>query len=174
MTFIHPLACALAALFALGACRTPPEEKPPPSPFAPAPDPKAGPPDLEVKKTPWTGRFAKESALVAMNVRIEGPRGLLEHVAIVDQPDLHERTVTTIPEGFLQTIKVRPDAPGAEIRAHLDNLTVLALRELVVLERPGLVDVLVIANGDAFYSETNAPGSDQRGDSLRFEGKIKR
>lgn len=121
---------------------------------------------------PWTEAFLEPAVLLAADVRIEGPRGLLRHIATVTNPEEFDRVEKTLPEGFLQEIVVKPDALGAEIRAQLDQLAIVATHRLTVLERPGPVDVLVIANGDAYWAR--GKDAEKRGEGLRLEGKIAR
>lgn len=123
---------------------------------------------------PWTEDFRQPAVLLAREVRIEGPQGLLQHVATMSDPSELDRREQTRPEGFLQEITVRPESEklGAEIRAQLDQLAIVATQRLSVLERPGPVDVLVIASGDAYYARGKE--SEQRGEILRFQGKIAR
>ena len=59
---------------------------------------------------PWTDAFQKPAVLIANEVRIEGPRGLLQHVATMSDPSELDRKEETRPEGFLQEIVVRPAA----------------------------------------------------------------
>jgi hypothetical protein len=123
---------------------------------------------------PWTKDFQQPAVLIARDVRIEGPRGLLQHVATMSDPSELERREQARPEGFLQEIVVRPESQqlGAEIRAQLDQLSIVATQRLSVLERPGPVDVLVIATGEAYWARGKEP--EKRGEILRFEGKIAR
>lgn len=162
------------ALAGLGtaACQTEePTRKSGPA-FAPAPDPNAPPPReiLEAQK-PWTERFKTAGVLIADEVRIEGPAPLLEHVVTRAEAGVHDVEVKTIPAGFQQTITVL--GGGAEIRAQLDAVAISALKRIIVLERPGLGDVLVTATGNVFWKE---PQADQptRTHSLRLEGPIAR
>ena len=129
-------------------------------------------PRAPAQPAPWTDAFAKPAVLIAAEIRVEGPKGLLDHVATVSDPDEFNRTEKTRPEGFLQEIVVKPDAVGAEIRAQLDQLTIVATRRLVVLERPAAVDVTVVAQGDAYWASRDE--DEKRGESLRFHGKIAR
>jgi len=121
---------------------------------------------------PWTKEFETPAVLLAAEVRIEGPQGLLRHVATVSDPDEFDRVEKTVNEGFLQEVVVKSDAAGAEIRAQLDQLAIVATHRLSVLERPGPVDVLVIARGDAYWAQGKE--KERRGDILRIEGKIAR
>lgn len=144
------------------------------SPYAPPPDPDAPRPvDATPLPRQWTAAFLGKAVLTAAEVRIEGPKGLLDHVATRSDPEYHLRVEKTIPAGFLQEITTRPGTGDVEIRAQLDQLVIAATRRLVVLERPGPVDVVVIAAGDAFWKsgETQA---EKRGETLRFEGPIGR
>lgn len=165
---------AIALVCALSACGAPGEKDTRSSAFAPAPDPNAPPPTDALAPKPWTDRFMKPAALVALDVRIEGPKGLLEHIATVQDPAVLDLEVKTTSAGLLQTITFKPGAAGgSEIRAQLDQLAIAALRKLTILERPGPVDVLVVASGDAFWQEK---GTDKelRSPTVRLEGKIAR
>jgi len=140
--------------------------------FAPAPDPNAPPPrDVIEAQKPWTERFKTAGVLVADDVRIEGPAPLLEHVVTRPENGVHDVEAKTLPTGFQQTITVR--VGGAEVRAQIDAVAISALRRIVILERPGLGDVLVTATGNVYWKE---PQADQptRTHSLRIEGPIAR
>jgi hypothetical protein len=161
--------CALA--LATG-CKSGPAKPTKNAAFASAPDPNAKPPAdvVEAPPKPWTKRFLVEGTLIADEIRIEGPAPLLEHVVTRPESGAHDLEVVTIPAGLQQTITVR--TPGSEIRAQIDQVVVLAMRRLVVLERPGNVDVLVIAAGDVFWKD--GPNAGVRSQSLRLEGPIPR
>ena len=138
-------------------------------------DPKAAERSLGERglaRPPWTKDFEVAAVLLAADVRIEGPRGLIQHVATVSDPESLARAEKTLPEGFLQETTVKPEAPGAEIRAQLDRLSIVATHRLTILERPGPVDVVVVATGDAYWSSGGQ--AEKRGDTLRFQGKIAR
>lgn len=156
----------LAPLVALAAACSSPER-----------EPEEGVPQKSAEErllapVPWTDAFQEPAVLLAADVRIEGPQGLLRHVATISDPEEFDRVERTLPEGFLQEIVVKPDALGAEIRAQLDQLAIVATHRLSVLERPGPVDVVVLANGDAYWAR--GPETEKRGDSLRLEGIIAR
>lgn len=165
-------ACALLALVPT-SCGSPSQKSKSSTAFAPAPDPNAPPPAelVDAKPKPWTKRFLEAGVLIADEIRIEGPAPLIDHVVTRPEPGAHEVDVKTIPAGFQQTISVR--TPGAEIRAQIDQLAISAMRRLVILERPGTVDVLVTASGDVFW--TDGPKAQPvRTQSLRIEGTIPR
>jgi hypothetical protein len=119
---------------------------------------------------PWTDAFIEPALLMADEVRIEGPPGLITHfVGRVEEGIT--RTVKTLPEGLRQVYVVDAGA-HVEVRAQLDQLQIVALRSIVVLERPGPVDVVVDARGDVFHQ---APGGEvRRSPSLRLEGPLRR
>ena len=144
-------------LLLCGACAAP-EPAPEKQPFVPPPPP------------PWTNAFAVDAVLVAEEVHIEGPQNLLEHVATRQDPATVNETRTTT-QGLEQVIALRPGVDRAEIRAQLDGLKIVALRRLVVLQRPGSVPVRVRAVGSAFWSK--ADGSEQRrDDALELRGEL--
>jgi hypothetical protein len=118
---------------------------------------------------PWTRTFMEPAVLLADTIRIEGPEGLLGHVATRPDPELHERTERAVPDGFMQEIIVRGHGAGGEIRAWLDRLEIVALKRLTVLERPAAVDVVVQASGDAFWRPIQG-GEELRRPSLRLVG----
>ena len=154
------------ALCLLCACGAPVERSEPAAPpeFVPL-EPLEPPPAPK----PWTTSFRSPALLIADEVRIEGPQGLLDHIATRIEPDFHTYDAETIPEGFQQTFEPRDASAGIDIRAYFDALEVVALRRLVLLERPGDVEVVVQAAGDAFWRES-ATGREQRGSLLRFVG----
>jgi hypothetical protein len=157
-----------------GACSAPKKAEHPASHAAsgaaPSTDPsKSSKPDFE--PPPWTDAFTVSTALLAAEVRIEGPPGLISHVASVSDPEELNRTEKTVPEGFLQVIEVKPEARGAKITAQLDRLAIVALQRLIILERPGGTTVVVLAKGEAYW-ENPKTGEVKRGETLQFDGKI--
>lgn len=126
----------------------------------------------EIVVIPWTTAFEPRALLLADNVRVEGPVGLLEHFATGFEQQHHSRSVETRPEGFVQTVQIR-HAAAPHIRGKLDGLDIVAQHSLVVIERPGAVDVKVIATGEAYWSNPGT-GEEQRGDALEFTGQIER
>jgi hypothetical protein len=164
------LACVLTLGLAL-ACAAPgaePTEAPEPEPAdtGPAEAAAAPPPPM-----PWTQEFLNESVLMARVVRIEGPPGLREHLALLQDPKHHDHTVRTVSQGLLQTTELREDVHYlAPIRCQLDRLTIVAEERLVVLERPMYVPVTVDAEGDAFWKRTGTE-EERRGPTLRLVGR---
>ncbi|HVS17916.1 MAG TPA: hypothetical protein VMT18_04890 [Planctomycetota bacterium] len=106
------------------------------------------------------------AVLVAREVSIEGPPGLLEHFALRPDQRVHEYVVRTVPEGLLQEVTLRADVPPEPIRGYLDQLEVAAEVRLRVLERAVDCELVVHASGDAFFQRPGRP--EQRGESLRL------
>jgi len=159
-----------ALLFLLGlcalpfACTTPSESDPSPTPTT------GGPLEPAPEPIPWTDSFRTATIVVAEEVRIEGPKGLLEHVATLPEPEFHDYVVRTRPEGFEQTITPKDPKSVVEITAVFDAWRLVALRRLVVLERPGDVDVRVEAIGDVFWRDATT-GEEKRASALTWTGK---
>lgn len=122
---------------------------------------------------PWTERFQQPGLIVADEVRIEGPDGLLDHIATRIDPESHVRNEKTTPQGFLTTIEQRPNAAPLEIKIFLDRTEIVALRKVVMLERPGPVDVVLSASGDVLWKDLRTQ-AESRKPALRLEGKIPR
>ena len=155
----NALVIGLAAVL-FGACSTPVEEE------LPAPQPVVLP--------AWTEAFLGEAMLVAAEVRIVGPPGLREHLAVAQDAKHHTYKIQTVPQGLLQETLVRPASVGdVPVRCKLDNLTILAERRVVVLERPGYVPVTITAHGDVFWRDS-ATGEESRTASLTLTGEAPR
>ncbi len=119
--------------------------------------------------SPWTDAFAGHGMLLATNIRIEGPDGLLEHVVIRADDSLYERSVLTTSEGFLQITRSR--APGTDlVRGQIDGWQIAAYDAVHVLERPGATQVVVTAEGDAVFQDTL--GGEERSGRLVFVGAL--
>lgn len=155
----------------LGACGAP--DKRSESPFAPAPNPNDGPPTGDLAVKPWTDRFYATGVLVASDVRIEGPDGLLEHVVARQDLQIVDVSTKATNDGLLQVLTVREEAAGEEVRAQLDNLAIVFLHSLTILERPGPVDVVVSASGDVYLNEKGGDG-EKRAPTLRIVGHVAR
>ena len=121
---------------------------------------------------PWTSNFREPAILIANRVYIEGPKGLLEHVATRSVEEYHTYKAETVPEGFRQTYRVRRPEAGVELRAYLDALEVVAFEELIVIERPGKLDVRVRAQGDAYWRDSST-GKDRRSFEINLEGPVR-
>lgn len=121
----------------------------------------------------WTDAFTQRQVLIGAEIRIEGPKGLMNHLATASDAEEFDRLEKTLPEGFLLDISIKPEIVSGEIKAQLDALAIVATRRLVVLERPGPVDVLVLAQGDAYWRNP-VTEEEQRGETLRFSGTIPR
>lgn len=121
----------------------------------------------------WTDRFQQRALLVADDVRIEGPDGLLDHVASSIDPETLTRTEKLTPDGFLTTIEHKTGAPPVEIKVQLDRTEIVALRRVTLLERPGPVDVVLTASGDVLWTDLTTK-QESRPPQLRIEGKVAR
>ncbi len=137
---------ALVALLLVAACAGP----------APAPEPG---PEAPAVIPPFTTAFREPGVLVAERVRIEGPVGLLEHFAAVQDPERFEYVAEATDEGFRQRWTLLPGVFG-EIRGQLDGWQIAALSRLEVLERHREGPVVLEASGDVFVS---AGLADQQG-----------
>lgn len=163
------------ALFATG-CRSP--ERAPEQSLPQNSDPVSG----EVSnagllrgdgKRRWTSMFQERRLLLADEIQIEGPPGLLEHVATRLDPEVHTEEVKTTVEGLRQTYRVRAEFmnQAEPIACYLDELEAHALRRIIVLERPGLVPVRVTARGDV-YAKNFGTGEEERSPALVLEGPL--
>lgn len=125
-------------------------------------------PDFFAPK-PWTGAFSETAVMLADTVRIEGPEGLLDHVAAASDDQYYERTAEVTAEGFRQTIRrLGPDAP--EIRVRIDRWTMAAAQRVVILENVKACEVTIVAAGQALWRDVN--GNIATADRLEFVGEI--
>jgi hypothetical protein len=120
----------------------------------------------------WTEEFFEPAVLLANEIRISGPPGLMRHFAMRADEPWHTRTESTTPDGYVQEVRVRDVDLKAivEIRGYLDRMELVALRGIRVLERVSEGPVVVEASGDVFYSLT-ATGESQREQALRLVGE---
>lgn len=171
---------ALITALCLGACAGP--DKGPPTLPKSSVDPQGGlvaseeePSAVFPEDLPWTEAFRGRKALLADVVKIEGPEGLISHAVARADNDVHLRSVRTTQEGLLQEYRVRTDAVASQhttaIRGQLDDWQIMALRRLIILERPGLATVRVEAQGDVFWRDPGT-GEEERGDRLEWVGEL--
>ncbi|MEE2940111.1 MAG: hypothetical protein VX460_06995 [Planctomycetota bacterium] len=133
---------------------------------APATEPSAEDP---LTPAPWTGAFSETAVMLAGTIYVEGPQGLLEHVAARVDDAYFQRATETTDQGFLQTI-VRPSESVPEIRVRLDRWTMAAVSRVVILERFDECPVTVVATGDAIWRDVD--GIISRSARLEFVGHI--
>ena len=125
----------------------------------------------------WTEAFQPEAVLVAEDVWIEGPPGLLQHVVVAQNARDYDHFVRTTPEGFLQQSQVKPELAGgaatawSPLRAQLDNLIIAPSHRIRVLERFGPADVIVRAQGRVVWKRTDGT-DEQRGDRVELVGRF--
>lgn len=158
----------LLAAALVGACTsTSPtkEAAPQPSQAGPAEAVAAAAP-----QAPWTDAFQRLAVLVAEEVRIEGPPGLMAHCVIQQNAEFFDYEAKTTPDGFLQIATAKDGAGDQAIQAHLDGLTLAVEKRLVVLERPGPGPVIVEARGSVFLQDV-AAGTEKRDEQLRLVGE---
>jgi|SRR5688572_12394805 len=117
----------------------------------------------------WTQTFMSPAVLIAREVRIEGPLGIRDHVALTVDSELHEYSTTTGPEGLLQQLSFKEGLLGGELRGQLDQLVIAAELRITVLERPGDATVIVVASGEALWQTPS--GEERRGETLRLVGE---
>jgi hypothetical protein len=122
---------------------------------------------------PWTDAFQKNAVLLANEIRVEGPQGLIAHIATVSNSEQLDRVEKATPDGFLQVIRPREGIHGVEIKAQLDRLTIVATERLSVLEHPGAKTVVVDAKGEVFWQDLETK-TEKRGPTLRLEGQVPR
>ena len=125
----------------------------------------------------WTDAFQPEAVLVAEDVWIEGPPGLLQHVVVAQNARDYDHFVRTTADGFLQQSQVKPELAGgaatawSPLRAQLDNLIIAPSHRIRVLERFGPADVIVRARGRVVWKRTDGT-DEQRGDRVELVGRF--
>ncbi len=115
----------------------------------------------------WTKEFQAKSILIANEISIEGPPGLIEHVAIKQQPE-QTYAVKTIAEGFLQEISAPAEAANP-IEIQIDNLAIYAVRNARILERVSAGPVRIRARGEVMWKNLDS-GQEQRVETLELNG----
>jgi hypothetical protein len=120
----------------------------------------------------WTDAFVKKAILFADEIVVEGPQGIINHTVVRVEPDIHEFSTRTTPEGLLQGTRLKPGA-GGEVHAGLDNWELIGFRQITILERVAPCDVHVRARGDVRFVDQTTK-EERHGAELGFEGKIPR
>ena len=158
------LGASLAASVALVGCKSS-DPDPTPEPLSIHPNDARE----SVAPRPWTSRFGQPAVLLAEEIYIEGPNDLVEHLVTVQHPELVYDAKTT-EEGLRQEIRVASGVGGLEVKAQLDAWELVALKRMVILQRPTWAPVKVRAYGNAWW--TMADESDERRDQvLEFVGE---
>jgi hypothetical protein len=166
----HRVRCVAAiALLACGCASAPHKSA--------APDADPARAEKVVEPERWTDKFAGERVLTAVEISIEGPRGLLAHLFTTQDADHHTQSVKTTPDGLrIDTLVKHASEAGDDdyvpIRAKLDQWTLVADRRLVVLENPFAKSVVIQARGDVFLSADES-GRESRGNDVRVVGELR-
>jgi hypothetical protein len=155
-------AALAGALLSLIAGCAKPDEKDAAATPAKAPRPEAA-------ARPWTPAFPRASVLIAERIEIVGPRELIDHLAITQNPASHAHAETATREGMRIEKSQLPDSDREPINAHLDALMIAATERLVVLFSPNAKQVTIEARGDVYFREIDS-GEEKRAQSLRLVG----
>ena len=137
------------------------------------PDPEPAPRDLGVRPVSWTEAFLQPAVLIADEITVEGPPGLLQHVVIRQDSEFYDFVAKTTKDGLRQEYALKSGVQGIEIRGQIDAWVLAALRRLTVLERPGPGPVLVRATGGAAWIPADGVG-EKRDAQLVFRGESPR
>ncbi|MEO0651724.1 MAG: hypothetical protein AAFZ65_13695 [Planctomycetota bacterium] len=160
-TFAHLRSCVgIALLGALAGCGSTPDndsqlDLPPPPP--------------RLTTGPWTDAFVQEAVLIADRIEIRGPDRIADQLVAHQDPASIAFASATTSEGLVHTY--RAIAPRARAAAQLDQWQLVALRELVVVQEPGEVDVRIRALGQAFFQVVGET-DERRGPELTFRGVV--
>ncbi|HIF42075.1 MAG TPA: hypothetical protein EYQ74_13410 [Planctomycetes bacterium] len=143
-----------------------------PATAAPDPAPEGRVPPTRVLPTPWTDAFLGRAILLADLITIEGPAGLVEHCVMTLDDALFERTELPTTDGLELVLKHRAGTNGQELlRAQIDAWNLAAYKEIRMVLRAGLSEVIVTAEGNALWKDTD--GTEQRGPRLLFRGQVR-
>jgi len=115
----------------------------------------------------WTSEFQVSAILIAEEISIEGPPGLIDHVAYKQMPEQKYAAKTTA-EGFLQEV-TGTEANEEAIWIHLDNLTMNAVRRGRWLERVSDGPVRVTGRGRAYWKNLET-GQEKRAETIELLG----
>ncbi len=116
---------------------------------------------------PWTKEFQSRAILIADEVSIEGPPGLIDHVAYKQSPEQHYAAKTTS-DGFLQEVSTGANT-SEPIWIQIDNLRVNALRSGRWLERLADGPVRIHAHGRAYWKNLDT-GQEQQAETIELVG----
>ncbi|GEM_PF-1788091 len=126
---------------------------------------------LTVEATPWTSKFMQRSLLLADEISITGPVGLMDHCVMTLDDALFERTELPTPDGLQLILRPRPGTGGEDLlRAQIDAWNLAAYKEIRMDLRAGDTEVVVTARGSAVWQNTD--GSEQRASHLMFSGSV--
>ena len=119
---------------------------------------------------PWTPQFDERSLLLAQEVIIEGPEGLLQHLHCDASTGAFQ--AETLAEGYRQVIELPPGSSG-HIIAQLDGMQIRAEKRLIALEKVTPCDVVVTARGSVYWAVPGS-GEEERGEEWTRTGVIER
>ena len=128
---------------------------------------RASAPTVEL---PWTEDFEASALLLADEIVIEGPPGLIGHVAVRQNPQWFDYEIKTVAEGLLQVTTPKLGGPGEPVAAQLDGLKLFAVVRLRILERPNEIPVTVHARGEALWQDEQS-GAQRRENEIVLTGR---
>ncbi len=132
------------------------------------------------KPRPWTKAFDQGAVLMGNTVRVQGPPGMSSRAALTLNDEFFVLTQKRLPEGFLQVLTLRPEileriANGTldstmspKLRCQVGRWTLAAQSRIEVFERRVPCDVVIVAEGSAFWKDLS--GNEQHEERLEFRG----
>ena len=139
----------------IGACGS--TGSPEPEPILATSPPATSP---VAAKAEWTERFSAQAILVADEIEVEGPRGLLSHFVLRQETEFAKYATETTERGLEQSLVRHDGAPAIELRAQLDAWVLVAAVSIRALERPGEVPVIVRGRGNAVWRPVGTQSAD--------------
>lgn len=103
---------------------------------------------------------------MAQNIELEGPNGLLLHVAATQNPDEFRYRTEAI-EGGLRQVFERSSPGSTPLRVQLDKWELYASERVVIVERLSEVPVTLRATGDVSWSDAQGAEGAAQGSGAR-------
>jgi hypothetical protein len=109
---------------------------------------------------------------MAEEISVRGPKGLLQHVVVAQDPENHEHSVRATNDGLLQVSVSRDPSGNFPVRAQIDALALVALRRVEVNESHAAGEITIEARGNVYWRKVST-GEEKRVQSMSLRGALR-
>ncbi len=151
-----------ALLITAASCSAPGDEGPYHPPLVPTEE-------VVARIEPWTEAFLSNKVLIADIIRLRGPLQLIDHVAVVQDPERVAMEIEGRETALHHIYRAKGGVLEPEIKAHLDGWALIASQELSVIHDATLDRVILEAQGGVALIDVASSQTERSEDFAKAE-----